>query len=71
MTATKNASATATVEPTSTTHDTTKSSSFYVKITSPSVTTSSSMSTIRNGKRHFVVLKNLGFWGNVPQETLF
>ncbi|CAH3134422.1 unnamed protein product [Pocillopora meandrina] len=48
MTATKNASATATVEPTSTTHDTTKSSSAHVKITSPSVTTSSSMSTIRN-----------------------
>ncbi|XP_027043649.1 A-agglutinin anchorage subunit-like [Pocillopora damicornis] len=48
MTATKKASATAPVQPTSTTHDTTKSSSADVKTTSPSATTSSSMSTIRN-----------------------
>ena len=52
VTATTKASATATVEPTSTTHDTTKSSSASVKIT-----TSSPMSTIRNGKRNFVFLK--------------
>ena len=54
MTATKKASATATVEPTSTTHDTTKSSSADVKTKSPYVTTLSSMSTISNGKRYFV-----------------
>ena len=52
VTATTKASATATVQPTSTTHDTTKSSSASVKIT-----TSSPISTIRNGKRHFVFLK--------------
>ncbi|RMX46332.1 hypothetical protein pdam_00000684 [Pocillopora damicornis] len=52
MTATKKASATAPVQPTSTTHDTTKSSSADVKTTSPSATTSSSMSTIRNGTEY-------------------
>ena len=57
VTATTKASATATVQPTFTTHDTTKSSSADGKITSPSVTTSSSISTTRNGKSLFVFLK--------------
>ena len=57
MTASTKASAIATVEPTSTTYDTTKSSSASAKITSPSVTKSSSISTISKGKRNFVFLK--------------
>ena len=46
---------TAIVEPT---RVTTKSSSADGNITSAPVTISSSMSTIRNGKRHFCILKN-------------
>ena len=51
-------SAIATEVPTSTTHDTIKSSNADVNITSAPVTILSSASTVPNGRRQFCILKS-------------